>query len=258
MIEVRDLAVAFEGVRAVDGVSFRVAAGEAYGIAGESGSGKSTVLRAISGLVGEFGGTVRIAGRERREHGRRELAKLVQMVFQDPYGSLHPRHTVDRTLAEPIAVHRLGDARRRLERALAEVGLGPEFRFRYPHQLSGGQRQRVAIARVLVLEPRVVLLDEPTSALDVSIQAEILALLRRLRRERGLTYLLVSHNLAVIAELCERVAVMNAGRIVEELDAAALRRGEAREPYTRRLVEASRGYRRHEAAAPEGSAPAPS
>jgi peptide/nickel transport system ATP-binding protein len=245
VIEVENLVVSFGANRAVDGVSFRVGEGEAYGIAGESGSGKSTILRAIAGLVEEFDGTIRIAGRQRRGQGRRALAKLVQMVFQDPYGSLHPRHTVDRTLAEPIAIHRLGDGERRLARALEEVGLGPQFRFRYPHQLSGGQRQRVAIARALVLEPRVVLLDEPTSALDVSIQAEILALLQRLRREHGLTYLLVSHNLAVIAQLCERVAIMNGGRIVEELDAAALRRGEAREPYTQRLIEASRGYRRH-------------
>jgi peptide/nickel transport system ATP-binding protein len=170
------------------------------------------------------------------------------MVFQDPFGSLHPRHTVDRALAEPLAIHGIGDAEARIERALAEVQLGPGFRFRYPHQLSGGQRQRVAIARALVLEPRILLLDEPTSALDVSIQAEVLNLLAELRQRRGLTYVLVSHNLAVVGHMCERIAVMNAGRIVEELDAASLRAGTPREAYTRQLLAASRGYDRAAAA----------
>ena len=254
MIEVAGLSVTFDGgaVRAVDGVSFRVAEGEAYGIAGESGSGKSTTLRALCGLAEPAEGVVRIGGQERRERRRRDLARLMQMVFQDPYGSLHPRHTVDRTLAEPVAIHRMPDGERRIAGALADVGLGPSFRFRYPHQLSGGQRQRVAIARALILEPRILLLDEPTSALDVSIQAEILALLDRLRRERGLTYVLVSHNLAVLARLCDRIAVMDGGRIVEELSAEALRRGAAREPYTRRLIVASRGYDRSRRAAAMG------
>jgi peptide/nickel transport system ATP-binding protein len=247
MIDVHDVSVAFNRVRAADGVTFRVAEGEAYGIAGESGSGKSTVLRTICGLVEDWQGEIRLAGRSVRAQRRRDLARHVQMVFQDPYGSLHPRHTVDRVLAEPIAIHRMADGERRLREALADVGLAPELRFRYPHQLSGGQRQRVAIARALVLEPRIVLLDEPTSALDVSIQAEILTLLQRLRRERGLTYVLVSHNLAVIAQLCDRVAIMNGGRIAEELDAQSLRRGDANDPYTRRLIDATRGYNRHPA-----------
>jgi peptide/nickel transport system ATP-binding protein len=170
------------------------------------------------------------------------------MVFQDPFGSLHPRHTVDRALAEPIAVHGLADAEARIRRALDEVGLGPSFRFRYPHQLSGGQRQRVAIARALVLEPAILLLDEPTSALDVSIQAEVLNLLVELRRARALTLVLVSHNLAVVGHMCGRLAVMNAGRIVEELTVDQLRREAPREAYTRQLLRASRGYDRAAAA----------
>src|SRR5690606_16899742 len=133
---------------------------------------------------------------------------------------------------------------RRIERLLAEVGLGPTFRFRYPHQLSGGQRQRVAIARALILEPKVLLLDEPTSALDVSVQAEVLNLLQRLKQERGLTYLLVSHNLAVIAHMCDALAVMNHGAVVEELDVEQLKRHEPSHPYTRQLMVASLGYDR--------------
>ena len=243
MIAASGLAARFGAMRAVDGVSFAVASGEAFGIAGESGSGKSTLLRVLAGLHAEWSGRLALDGtpqapRERRHRG------AVQMVFQDPYGSLHPRHTVDRALAEPLAVHGVAGAAGGIAAALGEVGLAPEHRFRYPHQLSGGQRQRVAIARALIQAPRLLLLDEPTSALDASVQAEILALLQRLRRERRLTYVLVSHNLAVIAALCERVAVMREGRFVEELATADLRAGRAREPYTRELIAASRGYRR--------------
>ena len=252
MIAVRDLRVAFGrgagALVAVDGVSFRVAPGESFGLVGESGSGKSSVLRAVVGLNHDWSGSVAVDGRPQGRRRDRAFFKTCQMVFQDPYGSLHPRHTVDRILAEPIAIHRLGDADARIDRVLRDVGLGPAFRFRYPHQLSGGQRQRVAIARALVLEPRVLLLDEPTSALDVSVQAEILNLLKRLRAERGLTCVLVSHNLAVVAVLCDRLAVMNRGRIVEAMEVADLRRGEAREDYTRQLLRASRGYDRAAAA----------
>jgi ABC-type dipeptide/oligopeptide/nickel transport system ATPase subunit len=248
MIEVIGLSVTYgterRTVHAVRGVSCAVPEGASFGIVGESGSGKSTVLRAISGLERSWDGRMVIAGEEQQKRRPPSLHKLVQMVFQDPYGSLHPRQTVDRALAEPVAIHRLGDAETRIERVLREVGLGSGFRFRYPHQLSGGQRQRVAIARALILDPKVLLLDEPTSALDVSVQAEILNLLRRLRRERGLTYILVSHNLAVIALMCDRVAVMTEGRIVEELDAARLRAGQPDHPYTRQLLAASRGYDR--------------
>jgi peptide/nickel transport system ATP-binding protein len=171
------------------------------------------------------------------------------MIFQDPYGSLHPRHTVDRTLAEPVRIHGLGDVAGRVERGLRAVGLGPSFRYRFPHQLSGGQRQRVAIARALMLEPKVLLLDEPTSSLDVSVQAEILNLLATLRAERGLTYLFVSHNLAVIAHMCSELAIMKQGRIVERVPAAALRSGALADPYSRQLLRSSEGYDRAAAAA---------
>ncbi|WP_207483770.1 ABC transporter ATP-binding protein [Arenibaculum pallidiluteum] len=253
MIEVRDLEVGFgtgnDLIRAVRGVSFRVGEGESFALVGESGSGKSTVLRAISGLNPDWSGAIAVAGEPQGPRRSRAFHKHLQMVFQDPYGSLHPRHTVDRILAEPVAIHRLGEADRRIERALADVGLGQGFRYRYPHQLSGGQRQRVAIARALILEPRVLLLDEPTSALDVSVQAEILNLLRRLRAERGLTFLLVTHNLAVVNQMCERLAVMKGGEIVEEMTAGDLREGRTRHPYTAQLLRASRGYSRAAAAA---------
>jgi ABC-type dipeptide/oligopeptide/nickel transport system ATPase subunit len=248
MIDVEDLSVTFGygsgTINAVQGVTFRVKPGESFGLVGESGSGKSTVLRAISGLNPDWSGGIALDGQTLGRHRDKAFYKRCQMVFQDPYGSLHPRHTVDRILAEPIAIHRLGDADKRIDRALREVGLGPQFRFRFPHQLSGGQRQRVAIARALILEPRVLLLDEPTSALDVSVQAEILNLLKRLRAEHALTYILVSHNLAVVAYMCDRLAVMNRGRVVEELDAENLRQGEARQDYTRQLLLASQGYDR--------------
>jgi ABC-type dipeptide/oligopeptide/nickel transport system ATPase subunit len=231
-------------IHAVRDVSFRIAGGESFGLVGESGSGKSTVLRALSGLNPIWTGGMRVAGEALEPRRRKSFYKSVQMVFQDPYASLHPRHTVDRILREPLLIHGFDAQDRRILRALEEVGLGSHFRYRFPHQLSGGQRQRIAIARALILEPVVLLLDEPTSSLDVSVQAEILNLLARLRRERRLTYLLVSHNLAVIAHMCERLAVMNAGRVVEELDVEALRAGAFSHAYTRQLFEASRGYDR--------------
>jgi peptide/nickel transport system ATP-binding protein len=242
VIEAAGLEVSFGRVAAVRGVSFRVERGGSFGLVGESGSGKTTVLRAIAGLIPDWRGRLRLAGEALGRRRSRAFHRRVQMVFQDPYGSLHPRHTVDRILSEPLAIHGLGERERRIVRALDEVGLGARFRFRYPHQLSGGQRQRVAIARALILEPEVLLLDEPTSALDVSVQAEILKLLERSRLERGLTSILVSHNLAVVAALCERLAVMREGVIVEELSAAMLRENRAAHPYTRQLLAASRGY----------------
>jgi ABC-type dipeptide/oligopeptide/nickel transport system ATPase subunit len=244
MIEASALSVRFGATVAVEDVSFTLRAGEALGIVGESGSGKSTLLRVIAGLHGDWSGRLAVAGAVRAPGKRGAMRGDVQMVFQDPYGSLHPRHSVDRALAEPLLVHRVGDQAARIAAALDAVGLDRRQRFRYPHQLSGGQRQRVAIARAVILEPKLVLLDEPTSALDVTVQAEILSLLRRLRRERGLSYVLVSHNLAVAAQLCERVAVMRQGRFVEELTADALAAGQAEHPYTQELLRASRGYRR--------------
>lgn len=229
-------------VKAVRGVSLSVTGGESYGIVGESGSGKSTILRAICGLAPISGGQVRLDGVPLRQPREPAFYRRVQMVFQDPYASLHPRHTVDRVLSEPLAIHGFSDGETRIERALADVGLGQGFRFRYPHQLSGGQRQRVAIARALILEPQVLLLDEPTSALDASIQAEVLNLLDRLRTERGLTFVLVSHDLAVVSHMCDRLLVMQHGAAVEELSRKDLQSRAATQDYTRALLTASEGY----------------
>ncbi|HXV23106.1 MAG TPA: ABC transporter ATP-binding protein [Alphaproteobacteria bacterium] len=246
MLSVRDLRVSFgrgrNTVEAVRGLNFDIAEGAWYGLVGESGSGKSTVLRAVSGLLLDWTGEIAVSGRRQQPHRSRAFHKLLQMVFQDPYASLHPRHTVDRALSEPLSIHRIGEADRRIERTLMDVGLDPSFRYRYPHQLSGGQRQRVAIARALIVEPRILLLDEPTSALDVSVQAEILNLLHRLRREHDLTAILVSHNLAVVAHMCERLGVMQNGEMVEELTVDQLRASAPLHPYTRQLLRASAGY----------------
>jgi peptide/nickel transport system ATP-binding protein len=243
MIDVAQVTVAFgsgaQRIEAVRNVSFAVAAGEAFGLVGESGCGKSTLLRAIAGLFPPSAGQIALNGREVGPRRSREERRLAQMVFQDPYGSLNPTHTVDKILAEPLAIQGIADIDRRIARALGEVGMGPEHRFRYPHQISGGQRQRVAIARALIMEPRVLLLDEPTSALDLSVQAEILNLLKRVGRDHGLTMLMVSHDLAVIAHMCTRIAVMYRGEIVEMLPVERLRRGEADHPYTRSLLGAS-------------------
>jgi ABC-type dipeptide/oligopeptide/nickel transport system ATPase subunit len=225
----------------VHDVGFEVAEGESFALVGESGSGKSTVLKAIAGLAPEWTGRIAVLGAPRAHGTDRAFARSCQMVFQDPYGSLHPRKTVNAALTEPLAVHGLGGRDKRVAATLRAVGLDGRFRYRFPHQLSGGQRQRVAIARALMLEPKVMLLDEPTSALDVSVQAEILNLLKRLRREQGLTYLLVTHNLPVVAFLCDRLAVMKAGRIVEIARAATLRTGAFSHPYSRELYLASGG-----------------
>ena len=248
-LQVNDLRVVYDGFVAVAGSSFEVAPGESFGIVGESGSGKSTVLRAICGLAPRTGSVAlsQHAGAPTAalaEPGSKAFRRLVQMVFQDPYGSLHPRQTVDRILAEPLAIHDISDAETRIERALDEVGLGSGFRFRYPHQLSGGQRQRIAIARALILEPQILLLDEPTSALDASVQAEVLNLLEELRRRRGLTFIMVSHDLAVVTHLCERLMVMQRGQTVELLSAADLAASRVASPYTRALMQASSGFRR--------------
>ena len=224
------------------GVSLQVREGESYGIVGESGSGKSTVLRAICGLAPTSAGHIRLDGTDLRTPREAAFYRRVQMVFQDPYSSLHPRHTVDRVLSEPLAIHGFDNREDRVEQALKDVGLGHGFRFRYPHQLSGGQRQRVAVARALILEPRILLLDEPTSALDASIQAEVLNLLDRLRAERGLTYVMVSHDLAVVAHMCERLMVMQHGLAVEELTRDDLRARRATADYTQTLLAASEGY----------------
>jgi ABC-type microcin C transport system duplicated ATPase subunit YejF len=162
----------------------------------------------------------------------------MQMVFQDPYASLHPRHSVDRTLSEPLEIHGIGDVAARVEKALADVGLGANFRFRYPNQLSGGQRQRVAIARALMLEPKVLLLDEPTSALDVSVQAQVVDLLRDLQARHGLAYVFISHDLRVVRAMAHRIAVLKDGLVVEEGEAAALVQA-PKQAYTRQLMAAA-------------------
>ncbi len=248
MLQLDDINVFFgQGAsrnHAVKDVSFSVEKGKSFGLVGESGSGKSTVLNCISGLTKNWAGTIKIDGKVLGPTRDMEYYRKVQMVFQEPYGSLHPRHTVDKTLKEPIEIHKLGDANQRVAKVLEEVGLGSQFRFRFPHQLSGGQRQRVAIARALILEPEIMLLDEPTSALDVSIQAEVLNLLQDIRRDRNLTYVLVSHDLAVVSHMCDKISVMNRGETVEIISREQLGSGELQHKYTRQLLLASKGYDR--------------
>ena len=248
MIDVSNLDVTFghgaRAVRAVADVNFAVARGESFGLVGESGSGKSTVLRAIAGLIAHASGNITIDTQSLGKKRSKAFRRRVQMVFQDPYGSLHPRHTVDQILSEPARIHQLSGIEARVVRGLEEVGLDASFRFRYPHQISGGQRQRVAVARALIIEPDVVLLDEPTSALDVSVQAEVLNLLTRLRRERNLTYLLVSHDFAVVSHMCDRLSVMQHGAVLETLAVEQLRANDPTHPYTRQLLLASQGYDR--------------
>jgi ABC-type dipeptide/oligopeptide/nickel transport system ATPase subunit len=238
-LEIHDLDISYGETQVTHGISLSIARGESFALVGESGSGKSTVLKAIAGLAPQWRGKISVLGKPRGRGVSRDFARQCQLVFQDPYGSLHPRKTVDATLAEPLAIHGLGDANERVRAMMAAVDLDARFRFRYPHQLSGGQRQRVAIARALMLQPKLLLLDEPTSALDVSVQAEILNLLKRLRSEQDLTFLLVTHNLPVVSFLCDRLAVMRAGRIVEIAEVAALREGRLAEPYSRELLAAS-------------------
>jgi peptide/nickel transport system ATP-binding protein len=250
MIEVRDLRVTFgkgnNAVRAAQGVSFDVAEGESFGIVGESGSGKSTVLKAIAGLVKSQHSGLTVNGRTVGQKQSRDDRRQLQFVFQDPYASLHPRQTVDDVLREPLIIHGIDRRDESIVEAMTEVGLAPAHRFRYPHQLSGGQRQRVAIARALILRPPVLLLDEPTSALDVSVQAEILNLIARLKKAYKLTIILVSHDLGVVAHLCNRIAIMQLGKLVEIVSAQDLRNVQVEHDYTRRLIAASRGFTRVE------------
>ncbi|CAM3792396.1 ABC transporter ATP-binding protein [Rahnella bruchi] len=252
MIDVRSLNLTFgEGAKTTQvltDVNIAVREGEIFGLVGESGSGKTTVLKCLAGLFTHWKGELEIDGQQLEHRIGRDRCRLVQMVFQDPYGSLHPRHTIGDILEEPLQIHRIDQRDQRINTILEKVGLNRAFRSRYPHQLSGGQRQRVAIARALILKPRVLLLDEPTSALDVSVQAEILNLLFDLQKEEGLTYLMVTHDLGVIAHLCQRVAVMKYGKILETLETDALLRGDIRDDYTRVLVDASRDYSREMAA----------
>uniref|UniRef100_A0A8R2H7Q4 ABC transporter domain-containing protein n=1 Tax=Acyrthosiphon pisum TaxID=7029 RepID=A0A8R2H7Q4_ACYPI len=213
-------------------VNLSVREGEIFGLVGESGSGKTTVLKCLAGLFTHWDGELAIAGEKLEHRIARARCREVQMVFQDPYGSLHPRHTIGDILEEPLHIHGIGQRSQRVMTMLEKVGLNRAWQTRYPHQLSGGQRQRVAIARALILEPRVLLLDEPTSALDVSVQAEILNLLSDLQQQENLTYLMVTHDLGVVAHLCHRVAVMQHGKMLETLDVDALVGNRAHVAYT--------------------------
>ncbi|ARO14168.1 peptide/nickel transport system ATP-binding protein [Ketogulonicigenium robustum] len=236
MITLKNLDIYYGDVRAVTGLDLDIGAGESFALVGESGSGKSTVLKALAGQVNTWKGEMNVAGHYAQDGNMRVEPRLMQMVFQDPYGSLHPRKTVHATLMEPLAIHGLDNREARINTALEAVGLGGHFRFRLPHQLSGGQRQRVAIARALMLEPKILLLDEPTSALDVSVQAEILNLLKTLRRERGLTYLVVAHDLSVVSFLCDRLAVLRYGKVQEVADVSALRARNLTSEYGQHLL----------------------
>lgn len=250
IICVSRLNVEFEKHRVITELSFEVEKGQCFGLVGESGSGKTTVLRAIMGLVKAQSGSIAVDDIKLDRKWEPHFYRKVQMVFQDPYGSLHPKHSIDRTLTEPLKIHGINNVEVRVRKALDDVGLDASFRYRFPHQLSGGQRQRVAIARALITEPDILVMDEPTSALDVSVQAEILNLLDDLRRERQLTYLLVSHNLAVIAHMCDRLAVMRNGEIVEQMLPEALYSQTATMPYSQELIRASRGPELHCATSP--------
>ena len=255
LVEVRDLVKHFPitrgvlqrqvgAVRAVDGVSFDVRAGETLGLVGESGCGKSTTARLVTRLLEPTSGTITFEGRDIAGLKRKELKPLrreMQMVFQDPYSSLNPRKTVGTIIGEPFVIHDIEENREKRKQRVQElmelVGLNPEHYNRYPHEFSGGQRQRIGVARAMALKPKLIIADEPVSALDVSIQAQILNLLRELQRELNLTMVFIAHDLSVVRHMCDRVAVMYLGKVVELADGDQLY-DRPRHPYTGALLSA--------------------
>jgi peptide/nickel transport system ATP-binding protein/oligopeptide transport system ATP-binding protein len=228
-------------VHAVEDVSLQVARGETLGIVGESGCGKSTTARLILRLLDATAGTIRFDGRDITRLSQRQLRPVrreMQMIFQDPYSSLNPRKTVGQIVGAPFAIHKTpGESKARVRELLSRVGLSPEHHNRYPHEFSGGQRQRIGVARALALSPKLIVCDEPVSALDVSIQAQILNLLRSLQRDFNLTFVFISHDLSVIRQIADRIAVMYLGRVVELAQSESLYE-HPKHPYTAALLSA--------------------
>ena len=251
MLELRDLSVHFEvagpagrrTLKAVDRVSLSIDKGRSLGLVGESGSGKSTIGKAALHLLRKTAGEIHIAGREINTldaASEKWLRRNAQIVFQDPHSALNPRRTIFASIAEPLVLHtplRGTELRQRVTELGDTVGIRAQFLYRYPHELSGGQKQRVCIARALALEPQLLVLDEPTSALDVSVQAQVLEFLQRLQAERGLTYLFISHNLAVVRAICSHLAVLYLGRVVEFGETERVF-SNPRHPYTAALLDA--------------------
>ena len=242
-VKVRKNALASEKrfVKAVDDISFSIRQGETFGLVGESGCGKSTTGKTIVRLLKPTGGQVLFEGQDIFAEGKKsDLSQKIQIIFQDPYSSLDPRFTVGRCIAEPMRVHKMGTAKEQEERVrslMHDVGLRPEAYTKYPHEFSGGQRQRIGVARALALNPSLIVCDEPVSALDVSIQAQILNLMQDLQEKYHLTYLFISHNLAVVEHLCDRVAVMYLGNLVEVAETEDLFCHPVH-PYTQALLDA--------------------